>query len=143
MSSKASKLRKNEPREQAAAAPASGPQWWWYALGLLVPLFLIFEVYQPALRAPFLFDDRYLPFLVPSFAQQSLSSWIGVVRPLLMFGYWLNYQSSQVDPYSYHVVNILFHYANTVFVWLALRKLLEWGGMQPALRVILAVFGAA
>lgn len=145
MSNKASKQRRNEPREQAAPASAatSGPQWWWYALGLLVPLILLFEVYQPAIRAPFLFDDRYLPFLVPAFAQQPLSSWVGVVRPLLMIGYWFNYQSSQLEPYSYHLVNILFHYANAVFVWLAMRKLLEWAGVESALRTLLALFGGA
>lgn len=138
MSKKASKPRQETARAQAP--PASGPRWWWYALGLATALAALFQVYQPAIRAPFLFDDSYLPFLNPDYAEAPLRSWLGWIRPLLMFTYWLNYQWSQNDPYTYHVVNVLFHFANGILVWLAVSRILEFAAVGKSLRTILSLF---
>jgi len=138
MSNKASKSRATTARVDPGAR--SGSQWWWWALGLFLVSFAIFEIYRPAIRAPFLFDDTYLPFLRPQFADMPLRSWIGTVRPLLMLGYWFNYQTSQVDPFSYHVVNIVFHLLNGVLIWLIVRRLLEWAKFDTPLRTILSLF---
>lgn len=138
MSSKGRARREASRIEIKAAA---GPQWWWYALGLFLVFFTVFEVYGPAIRGPFIFDDRYLPFLIPDFAQAPLRDWMRGVRPLLMLGYWLNYQVGQADPYWYHVVNVLFHFASGVCVWLILRRILEWAGVDDARRTVLSIFG--
>ena len=143
MSSKG-KDRGRTPRPAPAvtqAAPAGTP-WWWWALGIFLTFFFVFEIYGPAIRAPFLFDDIYLPFLRPQFADAPLSSWLGVVRPLLMLGYWFNYQASQSEPYSYHVVNVVLHVLNGILVWLIVRRLLAWTAFDAPLRNILSVFGA-
>lgn len=140
MSKKGSKPRQETVRVQAP--PASGPPWWWYALGLAVTLAVLFQIYQPAIRAPFLFDDSYLPFLHPDYAEAPLSDWLGWIRPLLMFTYWLSYQWSHNNPYSYHVVNLLFHFANGVFVWLVVARILESASVGKTLKTLLSLFSA-
>jgi tetratricopeptide (TPR) repeat protein len=57
-----------------------------------------------------------------------------------MLGYWFNFQFSHADPYSYHVVNLLLHFANSVLVWLIVARILEWAGVQELLRVLLGIF---
>ena len=94
----------------------SGPKVWPYLLGAFLLVFLAFEIYQPAIRGPFLFDDRYLPFFESEFANAPLRSWIAGVRPALMLSYWLNFQLVQTEPYWYHVTNVFFQAANAVFV---------------------------
>ena len=43
------------------------------------------------------------------------------VRPALMFTYWVNAVISHDDPYSYHVVNVIFHWISSVLVFLIVR----------------------
>jgi hypothetical protein len=68
-----------------------------------VALYAAYLVYAPALSGPFVFDDISLPYGTPGFPG-ALSAWIGGVRPLLMFSYWVNYQFSPA-PDGFHVVN--------------------------------------
>src|SRR5688572_25173105 len=124
----------------AAAARTDSIQWWHLALGVLASVLLAFYAYAPALRGEFLFDDSYLPFLVPGVAEAPLRGWLGV-RPFLMISYWLNYQSSGVDPYPYHVVNVVLHALNAVLACIIVRRYLAWVNKDGALNVLLAVFG--
>src|SRR3954447_18208720 len=80
------------------------PPWVWL-LSFLIVLIVGFEVYSPALNGEFLFDDHYLPFLMPELQSAPLRAWLGV-RPLLMLTYWLNYQNSGLDPSAYPAVGI-------------------------------------
>ena len=129
-----SKRSKSGKAERSAVAVEQsrpqGPKLWVYFVGAFLALFIAFEVYQPAIHGPFLFDDRYLPFLQPGFAEASLRSWLSGVRPLLMLTYWMNYQAVQTDPYWYHVLNVLFHVADAALVWLIVAKILEWAGVE-------------
>ena len=93
---------------RASNSPWSVPAWA-FAVAAGIALILAFALYGPALDGPFLFDDLGLPFYSPSFAQQPLFGWISGVRPLLMFSYWLNFQLSERDPWSYHAGNVLLH----------------------------------
>jgi protein O-mannosyl-transferase len=140
---KTSKRAKASKGAKPAAPPAraAGSRWWIWALGLFLALFIVFQVYQPAIRAPFEFDDRYLPFFNTQYANKPLTAWIAGLRPLLMASYWANFQLNNTEPYWYHVVNVLFHFANAVLIWLALEKILEWAGVERLSRRILAVFG--
>ena len=115
--------------------------WWMYALGLGLALFAAFQIYGPAMKGPFVFDDQYLP-LDPRIGTAPLLTWIAGVRPMLMFTYWANFSASGTDPYGYKIVNVLFHYGSAVLLWLILSRLLEWAGVEKGLRRILAVFGA-
>jgi tetratricopeptide (TPR) repeat protein len=115
---------------------------WPYIVAAFLLVFIAFEIYQPAIRGPFLFDDRYLPFFEQEFATAPLKSWLVGVRPALMLTYWINFQMVHTDPYWYHVVNVLFHAANAVFVWLIALKILSYAGVEKAQRMILATFSA-
>ena len=92
-----------KPTKTTAVKQAPQLQWWHWVVGVLLTFFVAFEVYGPALNGEFLFDDSYLPFLTSQVAEAPLSGWLGV-RPALMISYWLNYQSSGLNPYPYHVV---------------------------------------
>src|SRR3954454_1922271 len=138
--------RRAAPREAAATATGgsvpgvrTGVPRWFYAIGFLLAAFLAFEVYGPALNGEFLFDDSYLPFLMPGVQNAPLQAWLGV-RPFLMFSYWLNYQSSGLEPYPYHAVNVIFHVLNSILAWAIVRRLLGIVGQTGVIREILAVF---
>src|SRR6266851_8198357 len=132
------KAKKRDTRK-AAPTPtqkSARPEFWLYALGLLAGLFAAFQVYGPALHGPFLFDDSYLPMNVPAVKDGPLSLWIGGVRPLLMFSYWINYQSAGADATPYHVWNIFCHFLDALLVYFIVRKLLQLAGAPQ----ILALF---
>src|SRR5581483_2745530 len=118
----------------AAAPAASGRKAWLYLVGAFLAVFVAFEIYQPAIRGPFLYDDRYLPFFAPEFASAPLKNWIAGVRPALMLSYGANFQLVQLDPYWYHVVNVFFHAGNAILVWLIALKILEWAGVPKTQR---------
>ena len=109
---------------RASNSPWSVPAWA-FAVAAGIALILAFALYGPALDGPFLFDDLGLPFYAPSFARQPLFGWISGVRPLLMFSYWLNYQLSERDPWSYHAGNVLLHSASSVLVFIFLLRILR------------------
>ena len=113
--------RKGRAKEKAAAPQKPGTRWWIYAAAAAAALYLAFQVYAPALRGPFVFDDTFQPYHTPDFPN-ALHFWIRGVRPLLMFSYWVNYQFSQA-PFGFHAVNILIHLLNSFLVFSIARKL--------------------
>jgi tetratricopeptide (TPR) repeat protein len=112
----------------------------WYAAPL-ASLAVLFWVYGPAMHTPFLFDDVGQQFALSS-ASAPLAMWIGPVRPVLMFSYWVNTRISLDDTSSYHVFNVLIHALAGVFIFLVIRRLLEWAGAEERSRSPLAAFGA-
>ena len=131
-----------------AVAPVPQPLRWPYAIGLLVALFVVFEVYWPAMSGQFLLDDTYLPYTSAVYAAQSLVTWLRGLRPLLMFSYWLNFQYADParvgmqDTFGYHFVNVILHFFNGILVWLAVRKVLSWAGLEKWRLDVLAIFAA-
>jgi tetratricopeptide (TPR) repeat protein len=125
----------------AAAEVRSNPVFWLYAITLGVALLAAFQVYWPALHGPFLLDDTHLPYMVPDAANMPLLSWVRQMRPLLMFTFWLNFQQSGADStFGYHLVNLLLHFCNSFFIFLAMRKVLSWAQLDKAKELILAIF---
>ena len=122
-----------------AVAIRRGPSWWpWVAA--LAGLFLVFEVYMPALNGDFVFDDLTLPFFDPNMSQ-AISGWVQNIRPLLMLSFWVNYRvSGVVDPYMYHVTNVWFHFLTSILIALIAAKLMDWAGVAGRARAALAVF---
>ncbi len=121
------------------------PAWmppWWIWLGGLGALFLVFEVYGPALHGPFVLDDLYLPYGESRFPP-TVMEWVRNQRPLLNFSYWLDYQAAGADPHEYHVVNVLLHFLVSVIVTFIAARLLEWAGVADRMRKALAVFSGA
>jgi tetratricopeptide (TPR) repeat protein len=112
----------------------------WYAAPL-ASLAVLFWVYGPTMHTPFLFDDVGQQFALSS-ASDPLAKWIGPVRPVLMFSYWVNTRISLEDTSSFHVFNVLIHALAGVFIFLVIRRLLEWAGAEERSRALWAAFGA-
>ncbi|HEY2844301.1 MAG TPA: hypothetical protein VGJ09_11650, partial [Bryobacteraceae bacterium] len=123
----------------AATDTSKSTQVWWPWAAALAGLFLVLEVYGPALKGVFVLDDRYLPFMDPSAAATPLSTWITGLRPLLYFSYWMNFQSSGTESYAYHLTNVLLHFLGSVVVGLVAAKLLALAGTTGRERSILSV----
>lgn len=140
-----SSKRPTENRTAApqAAAVTNDPTRWPMLIGLFVFAFALLEIYRPALSGPFLFDDVYLPFMIPNFAQNPLRDWVVGVRPTLQVTYWLNYRLFGLDSYYFHLVNLVLHAGAGYFVWLIARKLFTFIKMEGSARDIYAAFAAA
>jgi len=123
------------------AEPRTDPWIWIYAASLAIALFAAFEVYWPAIHGPFLLDDTHLTYMLPNAADIPLRGWIHQLRPLLMFTFWLNYQQSGAqETFGYHAVNVLLHFFNAIFIFLAIRKVLSWARVEESRGRILSFF---
>lgn len=123
-----------------AAVPRKPPRWPLFA-AIAGALVAVLWAYGPAMHGPFLFDDTTLQFALPGFAEP-LRAWVGHLRPLLMFTYWVNVQISGSDTFSYHLVNVLIHLVAATLIYFIVRRLLEWAGVEPGMRTPLAGFCA-
>ena len=120
-----------------------GPRLWHWLLAFAIATAAVFVVYGPALNGPFLLDDTYLPFMRPGWDNVPLRLWLSGVRPLLMFTFWLNFQMSQQNPFSYHLVNVVLHILNGGLVFIIASRILSKVDIDPWHRRVLAAFGAA
>jgi protein O-mannosyl-transferase len=143
-------MKNSKTRKSKHAAPTvlavesrTNPWIWIYASGLVIALFAAFEIYWPAIHGPFLLDDTYLTYMRPDAAYIPFRDWLNQTRQLLMFTFWLNYQASGAqDTFGYHALNVLLHFANTIFTFLAVRKVLSWASVEETLARILSFFAA-
>src|SRR6185437_7716963 len=109
----------------------------------LAGLLVIFQVYAPALRGEFVFDDRTAPFFAPHLTDQ-ISAWVGRYRPATMFSFWLDYRiAGGNDPARYHTTSVLIHFLTSVLAALIVAKIVEWAGVKGRMRAALAVFAGA
>ena len=132
-------------KHRAAVAVLAEPRqrlWWPYPLAALVAVLAVFQVYGPALNGPFLLDDTYLPYGRPDLIYQPLRAWVAGLRPLLAFSFWLNFEQSGQEPYSYHVANVVLHLLNGFMIFMVLRKALSWVHADEWQMRVLPVFGA-
>jgi len=135
--------RKVKTKNSTAAAPASsGIETWQLVLGGFLVLAVVYAIYRPAIHGPFLFDDKYLPFTHPNYKELPLVRWLIGVRPTLMFSFWINYQMSGDQPFTYHLLNVFLHMLNGLLIFLILRKFLEWAKAVDWRRDLIAAFGA-
>lgn len=105
------------------------PAWWRRVALPIWPALLAGLVFLPALRIGFLYDD--IRVVVENRQIQDLSQ-IGTVlgyepsRPLLNLTWALNYRLAGLEPWSWHLVNVLLHAGNALlvtglFLWIATR----------------------
>ena len=134
-----------KPVMAAVADRPGGPRrhWWPWLLAVAIVMAAIFEAYGPALHGPFLLDDSYLPFARPGADETPLRLWLVGTRPLLMLSYWLNFQWSHQDTFSYHLVNVLLHVMNGWLIFAIAGRILAKLDMDVWRRRALAAFGAA
>ena len=135
------KNRKHEVRKTVTAPAAARSGAWPWVLAVVGAVVVVFWAYSPAMHGEFLFDDNALPFSLPN-AAAPLRAWIGQIRPVLMFTYWINSRLSAEDPYSYHVFNVILHCLTSLLMFPMVRRLLEWSGARESLRNLLAGFAA-
>ena len=141
---KKTKTRPAPDRRPVSTPSATAPKGirpWHVLASIAGALIVAFVVYGPALNGPFVYDDRYLPFMDPATSEAPLRHWL-TYRPLLMFTYWANYRASGLEPFSYHVVSVVLHALNSVLMFLVLRRLLERAGENGSRRDWLAAIGA-
>jgi tetratricopeptide (TPR) repeat protein len=114
---------KKRPVEKVVATSAkkSAARWWILPAAAAVAVFVVFQVYGPALNGPFIFDDSSQPYHSANFAN-ILRVWLAGVRPLLMLSYWVNYQISQ-DPQGFHITNVCIHLLNGLLIFFIVKKL--------------------
>ncbi|HLX43331.1 MAG TPA: tetratricopeptide repeat protein [Bryobacteraceae bacterium] len=139
--------RAPEPKATTKAAPPPRSLTWWPWAAAAAGLIVVFQVYGPALNGAFVLDDRALPFFDPHISP-ALSRWVGMLRPLLMLSYWLNYSfigfvKPEEHPYIFHATNVLLHFFVSVIASLITAKLLEWADVTGRMRAALAVFSGA
>ncbi|HXV36723.1 MAG TPA: tetratricopeptide repeat protein [Myxococcota bacterium] len=100
---------------------------------------LVIAAYAPALRAGFIWDDDdYVtenPLLhVPDGFQRI---WLSMDAPsqyfpLVYTAFRLEYKLWGLDPFGYHLVNVLLHAANALLLWALLRRLASPGAWLAA-----------
>lgn len=137
------KKTKRQTRAESAAPPKPWWKQWWIWLTALVALFVVYQIYEPALNGAFVFDDRYLPFFDP-YVSGKLWTFVGRLRPLLMLSFWIDYhRGNGAEPHTFHSTNILLHFCTSVLISLIVLKIVEWAGVAGRMRVALAIFGGA
>ena len=137
------KVRRLAKTNSETAVPKPAPSWnWWPWAAAFAALIVALEIYSPAMHGPFVLDDRTLPYMAPTIEGAPFRAWIGV-RPLLMFTFWLNYQSAGPEPFGYHLVNVLLHFLGSVVVALIAARLLSWVSVEGPKRDALAVLAGA
>ncbi len=137
------KTKRQETKTAAAAAGAPRPIMWWPWVSAGVALLVVYQIYAPALNGPFVLDDRYLPYF-SAHTSDRFGDWVGLLRPLLMASYWLNFtMAGGAEPFPFHATNVLIHFATALMATLIMMKLIEWAGVSGKVRLGLAVVSGA
>ncbi len=102
----------------------------WGAGAALITLLTV-TAYLPALRAGFVWDDdfyvtenstlRSVEGLQKIWTQPGIAS--QQYYPLAFSGFWAQYHLWKLQPFGYHLINILLHALNAVLLWCVLRQL--------------------
>lgn len=115
---------------------------WGYLISFAVALYALFEVYGPALRGPFVFDDIYLPYSNSHAASIPLKTWLGG-RPILGLSFWTDFHLWGSNTLPYHVTNLLLHFFAAIILFFIFKKLLAIAATPEPTLTILSAFGGA
>jgi tetratricopeptide (TPR) repeat protein len=104
-----------------------------FSLSVALLLLCGFLAYSNALHAPFYFDDH--PNILHNSRVLNARDWIGIfndnaTRSLSHLSFAINYELGGVSPWGYHIVNLIIHLLNGIFVFAITRFLM----MTPAFR---------
>ncbi|MEP6962573.1 MAG: hypothetical protein ABI995_10865 [Acidobacteriota bacterium] len=140
-------MKKTKERQQtklpALPAEARRSLPWWPMAAAAAGLLVVFAAYGPALHGAFVFDDRFQTFLSADAPFQPFGWWIQLNRPLLQLTFWLNFRLSEIDPFGYHVTNVLLHYMTSVVFAFVVARLLGLAGTTGIKRGALGIFAGA
>ena len=117
-----------ESREGRRDPPAAGgrARWW---IGCAAILVASFAVYAPALDGDFVFDDDIHVIENPVLEEGGLRRmWLTPPEnfnywPITWTSYWIEHRLWGLDPFGYHLVNVLIHAAGACLIWAVLRRL--------------------
>jgi len=102
-------------------------------------------VYSRSIRGEFQFDDGQQIMRSPIVKQPERlfapEAWSFANRPLTMLTVALNYQADRLDPFGYHVVNVVIHLAVAILLFFLSRKALRGAGVDAPLSCAAAVAG--
>jgi tetratricopeptide (TPR) repeat protein len=118
---------------------------------VIITLFILpFLLYFKSLGAPFVFDDGHMIVRNNLIKNLSLLKYVftsgnitsvpivkGMYRPLLMLSFAFNYFFGRLNPFGYHIINIMFHFLNAVLLFFLLRILLPKRPFWPAVLSVL------
>ena len=101
-------------------------------LFLPIVLAITFIVFLPSLQNKFvnLDDPQYLidnpavhTWNIVTLKQIFSEQFVGNYQPITMFSYMVEYKLFGLNPFGYHLMNLLFHLLGTLFVFLIIKKL--------------------
>lgn len=127
------------PVKNQEAQTQASPNWQSLALSIGIPLAIaLFAImlYANTFDAGLLYswdDNRYLPENHLIQAPINLNSlWDIIVEPyfaahipVTLASYWLEYNAWGLEPYGYHIVNVIIHAINSVLVYFVVHNLLK------------------
>jgi tetratricopeptide (TPR) repeat protein len=109
--------------------------------------------YGPALKAGFMYDDRF--FIqendkirewkyLPEYFSESGSSiasikWDGIWRPLRSVSYLADYKIWRLNPFGFHLTSLLWHLLNIVLLYILLGKMFKGQRLRTAACLIFAL----
>jgi len=135
------KYRRKGKSEYSKVQPS--PRAWkpfhWDVILASVLVFLTLAAYGTAMQGGFVWDDDYYVS-----QNQTLRSSKGLAQiwlepestpqyyPVVFTSFWVEYHVWGLDPFGYHVVNVILHAVNAVLLWLILRRLTVPGAWLAA-----------
>ena len=100
---------------------------WGFGVGLFL-LGLI--IYWPSLSGGFILDDFDLLEHFSGVGHSEPDALLRTGRPLLMLSYVLNHRLSGLDPFGFHLTNILLHCLNALLLWRLVSALFSNGRLD-------------
>jgi hypothetical protein len=121
----------------------------------IVVLLLIALAYANSFRAAFLLDDKYTIPLNPYLTGEKAVWYAPFVappgapsagRPMISLSFWLNWQVSGADTWSYHLANLFIHMGVALILFGLIRRLLarspRWAGSADRLAFLITLLWA-
>ncbi|MBI5280279.1 MAG: hypothetical protein HY858_01265, partial [Candidatus Solibacter usitatus] len=112
-------MKKHKTSPDPQPAPPAGLPWW---LGPALALAALIA-YLPALNGPFLFDDLSLPMLNSANALKVSGYLARGVRALSNLSLLADRALWDLNPFPYHLQNLLLHLASALLLFLVVRSL--------------------
>ena len=107
-------------------------------IAMLVICVAAFAAYGPALRAGWIWDDDCYILDNPAVQLPGgvLDAWVPgstpQYYPLVFVSFWVQHGVHGLDPYGYHLANVLLHVGSSIMLWRLLRRMCVPGSLLAA-----------
>ena len=107
-------------------------------IAMLVICVAALQAYAPAIRAGWIWDDD--SYILENAAVQLpggvLDAWVPgstpQYYPLVFVSFWVQHAVHGLDPFGYHLANVLLHVGSTLMLWRLLRRMRVPGSLLAA-----------